>query len=292
MTYRKREILHHAPHPAHIPRASVPLALTCQEILDAAVGVDLHSAQVVEAVDETGLLAKLLAEGVAKVVGRVGRDEQHGASHLGQLDGERARGGCLAHAALAADKDPAQRPLVEDGLERRLHGIRVVGVDDSGRHCGGFGMEMGSGRLGGFWSDFAGLCVRTMVRANVKARVRLRVLCRVLVPTASDKETLVLSSDSVHLRLWKQFETQSHCSRVQTAWLLWSGLARPCGNVTGVFGGVTARGFRRAWHTHVRSAGTTLEPPNCSRPDRWQPSMPFAISKWEELSHVCSKPWK
>ena len=41
--------------------------------LDAAIGVDLHGAQVGEAIDEPGLLSELLREGVGQVVRRVGR---------------------------------------------------------------------------------------------------------------------------------------------------------------------------------------------------------------------------
>ena len=33
-----------------------------------------------------------------------------------------------------ADKDPAQRVLVGDRLQGRLHGVRVVDVDECGRH--------------------------------------------------------------------------------------------------------------------------------------------------------------
>jgi hypothetical protein len=88
-SYRKGQILHHPPHTTHIP-SGVAISLASHQILDATIGVDFHGAQVVEPVNKPGLLAELLAEGVAKVVGRVGRDEQHGAAHLGQLDGKTA----------------------------------------------------------------------------------------------------------------------------------------------------------------------------------------------------------
>lgn len=131
-TYRKRQILHHAAHTTHITGALV-LALAGQQVLNAAVGVDLHSAQVFEAIDQTRLLAELLAEGIAKVVGGVGRDEQDRTADLGQLDSQTARCCRLTDTALAADEDPAQRALVENRLEGGLQ-VVVVGVDDCGRH--------------------------------------------------------------------------------------------------------------------------------------------------------------
>ena len=134
-TYRKRQILHHAAHTTHIASTLI-LALASQEVLDAAVGVNLHSAQVGEAIDQTRLLAEFLAEGIAEVVGGVGRDEQDRTADLGQLDSQRARGGRFADTALAADKDPAQRALVENRLEGGLQ-VVVVGVDDCGRHDDG-----------------------------------------------------------------------------------------------------------------------------------------------------------
>lgn len=136
----KGKILHHAAHAAHVGGVG-GVALAGEQVLYAAVGVDLHGAEVVEALDEARLLAELLAKGVAEVVGGVGRDEQHGAAHLGQLDGQTARRRRLADAALAADKDPPQRPLVEDGLERGLHGVGVVGVDEGGGGHGCCGFE-------------------------------------------------------------------------------------------------------------------------------------------------------
>jgi hypothetical protein len=96
--------------------------------------LDLHGREVGEAVDEAGLFAKLLREGVGQVVRRVGRDEEDAAADLGELDGEGARRRRLADAALAADEDPAERLLVQDGLERGLQRV-VVHVDERGvRH--------------------------------------------------------------------------------------------------------------------------------------------------------------
>jgi hypothetical protein len=46
------------------------------QVLDRAVGVDLHGGQVVDAGNRSGILAELDTEGVAEVVGRVGGDEQ------------------------------------------------------------------------------------------------------------------------------------------------------------------------------------------------------------------------
>jgi hypothetical protein len=100
---------------------------TSDDVLDAAAGVDLHSAEVVEAVDQARVLAELLVEGVAEVVGGVGGYQEDRLAMFGHLDGKGARGCSLADASLAADKDPSQRLLVEDVLERRLHGVEVVG---------------------------------------------------------------------------------------------------------------------------------------------------------------------
>jgi hypothetical protein len=73
-----------------------------------------------------------LVEGIGQVVRGIGADEQDGAADLGQLDGQGARGGRLADAALAADEDPAEGALVEERLEGRLEG---VGVEDGGHLC-------------------------------------------------------------------------------------------------------------------------------------------------------------
>lgn len=58
-------------------------------------------------------------------MGGIRRDEEDAPSVLCELDGQRAGRGRLADTALAADKDPAERPLVEDGLERGLHYVVV-----------------------------------------------------------------------------------------------------------------------------------------------------------------------
>lgn len=87
-TYSKCKILHHASH-ARI-QVITALTLSSQQVLHTAVGVNLHGAEVFEAVDEARLLAELLGEGIGQVVGWVGADEQDGAAHFGELDGEGA----------------------------------------------------------------------------------------------------------------------------------------------------------------------------------------------------------
>lgn len=133
-TYSKGKILHHASNsPAHGIQILSVLALASQQVLHAAIGIDLHGAEVVEAVDQAGLLAKLLVEGIGQVVGGVGTDEQDGAAHFGELDGEGARRGGFADTTFAANEDPAERALVEERLQRRLESVFV---DDEGHGCG------------------------------------------------------------------------------------------------------------------------------------------------------------
>ena len=125
--YRESQILHHVAHASQRRHGLLgAFAALCQQILDAAVRIDLHGAQVVEAVDLARIFTKLLVEGIAQVVCRVSRDQKDVLAVLGELNGERARRGRLAHTALAADEYPAQRLLVDDGLERGLHDF-VVG---------------------------------------------------------------------------------------------------------------------------------------------------------------------
>ncbi len=97
-------------------------------LLYAARRVDLHGAEVVEAVDLGRLLAELLPKGVGEVVRRVGADEQHRLAVLRQLDRQRGRGRRLAHAAFPADEDPLERLLLEDVDQRWLERF-------FGRHC-------------------------------------------------------------------------------------------------------------------------------------------------------------
>jgi len=103
VTHAEGQILHHAAHAAEALHALLGVvAARGDEVLDAAVGINLHGAEVGVAVDEAGVLAELLVEGVAEVVRRVGGDEQDRLARLGELDGEGAGGGRLADAALAA----------------------------------------------------------------------------------------------------------------------------------------------------------------------------------------------
>lgn len=67
----------------------------------------------------------------------VGGDEENGAAHFGELDGEGAGGGGLSDTTLSADKNPAKGALVEDGLESWLEDV-LVGVDDCAGHGGGY----------------------------------------------------------------------------------------------------------------------------------------------------------
>ena len=74
---------------------------------------------------------------------RVGGDEQDGLAHAGELDGEGTGGGGFADAAFAADEDPAEGFLLEDGVEGRFEGFWVIVRGEVGgccRHCGG-GLE-------------------------------------------------------------------------------------------------------------------------------------------------------
>lgn len=63
----------------------------------------------------------------------IGRDEEDGAAHFGELDGEGTRGGSLSDSSFAANEDPAEGALVEDGLEGWLEDVLVC-VDDSVGH--------------------------------------------------------------------------------------------------------------------------------------------------------------
>ena len=66
-------------------------------------------------------------------MGRVGGDEEDGFAHAGHLDGEGAGGGGFADAAFAADEDPAEGLLGEEGGEGGGEG---VGVEDGAGHGG------------------------------------------------------------------------------------------------------------------------------------------------------------
>ena len=149
-THTKSQILHHPPHPPcrrHRLLRALPALL--QQILNTAIRIDFHGTEISVAFDEAGLLAELLAEGVGQVVGRVGGDEEDGFADAGHLDGEGAGGGGFADAAFAADEDPAEGLLGEEGGEGGGEGVGV-GVEDGGGHGGwwGGGCEgMRDGRL-------------------------------------------------------------------------------------------------------------------------------------------------
>lgn len=126
----KGQILHHAAHATQARHGVLTLLRSaCQQVLYTAVGVNFHGTEIVEAVDESRVLAELLVEGIREVVGGVGRDEKNRLAVLCELDGEGARCRRLSYTTLSADEYPPERLLVEDGLERGRH----VGVDERGR---------------------------------------------------------------------------------------------------------------------------------------------------------------
>jgi hypothetical protein len=126
--------LHHVAHATKTRHGLLSLlAASIEHISDRTVRVNLHSAQIVETIDQTGVLSELLVEGIGQVVGRIGRDEEDVLAVLCELDGQRTRSGCLSDTTLAADKDPAQRLLVEDVLQRGSHLVVCV---DKGGHVG------------------------------------------------------------------------------------------------------------------------------------------------------------
>jgi len=134
-TYTEGQILHHAAN-SQTRQGIIALAVaTSEKFLDAPLWIDLHGAQVGEAINQPRLLAKLLSERIAEVVRRIGGDDQDGLADLGELDGERTRRGRLANTSLAADEDPAECLLVDDGLEAGLH--NVVRVNEGGVGHGG-----------------------------------------------------------------------------------------------------------------------------------------------------------
>lgn len=138
MQYRESQVLHHVAHASQRRHGLLgALAALRQQVLDAAVRVNLHSAQVVEAVNLARILAKLLVEGIAQIVCGVSGDQEDVLAVLGELNGERARRGRLAHTTLAADEYPAQRLLVDNGLERGLHDFVVVEHSSVGHDGGG-----------------------------------------------------------------------------------------------------------------------------------------------------------
>lgn len=57
--------------------------------------VTYHSIQVVKAIDKRSFLGELLTKGIRQVVCRIGWNQEHGFSYLGQLNSKRARCGCF-----------------------------------------------------------------------------------------------------------------------------------------------------------------------------------------------------
>lgn len=82
------------------------VATSRNQVLDRAVGVDLHGGQVLDARHRASVLAELDTEGIAEVVCRVGGDEEDRLAGLSHLDCQGARGGGFAYTTLAADEDP------------------------------------------------------------------------------------------------------------------------------------------------------------------------------------------
>lgn len=72
----------------------------------------------------------------------ISRDEEDRAADFSKLDCEGAGGCGLSYTSLSTNKDPAQRLLVEDGLEGGLE-LVVVGIYDGGRHVCGLRRDCG-----------------------------------------------------------------------------------------------------------------------------------------------------
>jgi hypothetical protein len=103
------------------------------QVIDAAVGVDFHRAEIGETLDQPGVFAELLTERVTQVVGWIRRDQQDGFPRFGHLDREGAGSRRLSHTTFSSHKDPPQRLLIDQILEGRVEGV-VVGADNSSRH--------------------------------------------------------------------------------------------------------------------------------------------------------------
>jgi len=89
--YAECQILHHTPHPAHLPHGIIRLlASTRNQILYTPIRIDFHRAQVVKPLHQPRILSELLIECVAEVVCRVGGDKQDGFAGFCHLDGEGA----------------------------------------------------------------------------------------------------------------------------------------------------------------------------------------------------------
>lgn len=111
-THAECQVLHHITH-SHSSHGVFPLAISVsQKILDAPVGIDLHGAKVVIAVNETSFFSKFLTKSIAQVVRGVGRDQQDRFAGFGELDGQRAGGGGFTHTTFASHENPAKSVLV------------------------------------------------------------------------------------------------------------------------------------------------------------------------------------
>lgn len=67
-----------------------------------------HSKEVVESIDERGLLVKLLLEGIAQVMRRVRGDDQDALSYLREQRSNSTRASSLTDSSFAAYKDPSK----------------------------------------------------------------------------------------------------------------------------------------------------------------------------------------
>lgn len=100
------------------------------------IRIDLHGAQICEAVNQSRFFAELLAESITEVVRGVCGDKEDGFADTGELNGEGAGSGGLAYTAFAADKNPTEALLLYYGFESRGE-VFGIGVNCSG-HVGGW----------------------------------------------------------------------------------------------------------------------------------------------------------
>ena len=99
----------------------------------------------------------------------IGGDQQDAFPVLCQLDCQRARRCGLAYPSLAADEDPAKRLLLDDGLERWVHGFEFEVVS---RHASFWTCDVANARLG-LGYDMYTLLVKSKVRVLKRFRKRL-----------------------------------------------------------------------------------------------------------------------
>ena len=130
-TYTEGEILHHSTDPETTHSLIRLISTTGKQVLHATVGIDFHGTQILKSVDKSSFLAEFLPEGIAQIMRGVGRDKENGLADFRKLNGERAGRRRLSNTAFSSDENPAERLLVEQALERRLHDVVC---DHSGRH--------------------------------------------------------------------------------------------------------------------------------------------------------------